>query len=94
MLDALFASGTRPRVLEVGEGLLVNLRGVNLNADADPEDMVSIRMWIDKSRIITIERRKVRAVRDISLRIQNKKSPKNYGDFLCLLLNRLFVPIE
>lgn len=94
VLDALFASGTRPRVLEVGEGVLVNLRGVNLNADADPEDMVSIRMWIDKSRIITIERRKVRAVRDISLRIQNKKSPKNSGDFLCLLLNRLFVPIE
>jgi len=94
VLDALFASGTRPRVLEVGEGVLVNLRGVNLNVDADPEDMVSIRMWIDKSRIITIERRKVRAVRDISLRIQNKKSPKNPGDFLCLLLNRLFVPIE
>jgi zinc transporter len=94
VLDALFADGTRPRILEVGEGVLINLRGVNLNADSDPEDMVSLRIWIDQSRIITIQRRDVKAVKDIQERINNQKSPKNAGDFLCLLLNRLFVRIE
>jgi zinc transporter len=34
-------------VLTVGQSLLVILRGVNLNPGADPEDMVSVRLWLD-----------------------------------------------
>lgn len=45
---------TRPRVLPLAGGLLVNLRGVNLNPGADPEDMVSVRMWIDAERLISM----------------------------------------
>jgi zinc transporter len=32
----------RPRCTPLGEGLLVNPRGVNLNPGADPEDMVAV----------------------------------------------------
>ena len=50
VIDALLADETRPRVMEVGDGLLMILRGVNLNENARPEDMVSIRLWIDEHR--------------------------------------------
>jgi zinc transporter len=41
--DALLADETRPRVAFMHEGILMTLRGVNLNPGADPEDMVSLR---------------------------------------------------
>ena len=55
IIDALLAEETRPRVLEFKNGLLLILRGVNLNEDALPEDMVSIRIWVDPYRIISIQ---------------------------------------
>ena len=44
VVNALIADETRPRILPVGEGVLLILRGVNLNESASPEDMVSIRL--------------------------------------------------
>ncbi|WP_200340026.1 zinc transporter ZntB [Rhodovibrio sodomensis] len=45
-VDGLLAPETRPRCEAVDGGLLLILRGVNLNASADPDDMVSLRVWI------------------------------------------------
>ena len=42
--DALLADETRPRLTPYDDGALLILRGVNLNEDAAPEDMVSIRL--------------------------------------------------
>lgn len=44
------------------EGLVLILRGVNLNPQADPENMVAIRLWVDEHRVISLRRRKVMAV--------------------------------
>lgn len=63
--NALLAGETRPRVSHFGKGLVVNLRGVNLNEGADPEDMVSIRIWADERRVITTRRRRLKAAQDI-----------------------------
>ena len=51
--EALLVEETRPRSLMTRSGLLAVLRGVNLNPGADPEDMVSIRIWIDQHRVIS-----------------------------------------
>ena len=63
--NALLAGETRPRVTHFGTGLVVNLRGVNLNEGADPEDMVSIRIWADERRVITTRRRQLKAAQDV-----------------------------
>ena len=52
-------------------GLVVNLRGVNLNEGAEPEDMVSIRIWLDAKRVITTRRRRLKAAQDIKAEILN-----------------------
>ena len=63
--NALLAGETRPRMSGFKNGLVVNLRGVNLNEGAEPEDMVSIRIWLDKKRVITTRRRRLKAAIDI-----------------------------
>lgn len=44
------------------EGFVLILRGVNLNPNADPENMVAVRLWVDEHRVISLRRRKVMAV--------------------------------
>lgn len=94
IVDALLADETRPRVTEIGEGALIILRGVNLNQNADPEDMVSIRLWIDKHRIISLQRRQLRAVLDIEEKIKEGKAPQNAGQFICMLISKLCERME
>jgi len=94
IIDALLAEETRPRIVEFEEGALLILRGVNLNENAEPEDMISVRLWIDAHRIISIQRRPLRAIKDIRDRLMVGKGPKNLGDFICALAARLFENME
>lgn len=70
------AEETRPRITEIKDGMLVILRGVNLNENAEPEDMISIRMWIDEQRIITMRKRPLKAVNDIEKTLKDSTGPK------------------
>lgn len=94
IIDALLAEETRPRALEFGNGILLNLRGINLNENADPEDMVSIRLWVDQHRIISLCRRPSKAAQDIQTALSEGRGPKNAGDFICKLANRLLEHME
>jgi len=94
IIDALLAEETRPRILDMGEGALMILRGVNLNENAQPEDMVSIRLWVDPHRIISVRIRKLKAVTDIEQKLADGKGPKNAGDFITMLSSRLFERME
>lgn len=94
IIEALLAEETRPRMTQFEDGILLILRGVNLNENADPEDMVSIRLWIDKHRIISVRRRKLKAVLDIEAKIKTGKGPKDAGEFVCMLISRLFQRME
>jgi zinc transporter len=94
ILDALLADETRPRLLEHGEGVMMILRGVNLNEDAEPEDMISIRLYIDQNNIISLRRRKLRAVQDIVSSFEQGSGPTGAGDFCVRLISRLFERME
>ncbi len=87
--EALLTEESRPRVAADGNGLLVILRGVNLNPGEEPEDMISIRMWIEDRRIISFRRRKLKAVQDLRGMIDRGNGPGNAGEFLGILSSRL-----
>jgi len=87
--ENLVAEETRPRALEIEGNLLVNLRGVNLNPNADPDDMVSLRLWLEPERIVTSRHRPLMAVNDIRERIGRGRGPKDSGDFLVEVAGRL-----
>ena len=87
--EALLAEETRPRIVPSVNSLLLILRGVNCNPGADPEDMVSIRMWFDENRIISMRHRRVMAIEDINKSIEIGKGPDSANDFLVMVVNKL-----
>jgi zinc transporter len=82
MAEALTAEETRPRSMVHSNGMLLILRSVNLNPGMDPEDMVSIRFWIDETRIITLRQRRVMAIEDLRQAVESGSGPVSSGDFL------------
>jgi len=94
VIDALLAEETRPRATAIGDGMLVILRGVNLNEDASPEDMVSIRLWVDRERIVSMRRRHVRAAEELGNLIKSGDGPTTSGAFLAALVETLDTRIE
>jgi zinc transporter len=89
VVGALTAAETRPRVVGRGDGLIIALRGVNLNPGANPEDMVSIRIWIDADRIVTTRKRELLSVADIEAEFKVGKGPVNSADFIVVLADKL-----
>ncbi len=94
IIEALLADGTRPRMMQIDTGALLILRGVNLNKNAAPEDMVSIRLWFDDERVISLRRRPLKAISDLESRLRAGKGPKNAGHFVGMLVTRLFERME
>lgn len=84
--EALVREETRPRSLSVDDALLLNLRGVNQNPGADPQDMVSIRLWINPTRVISCRLRRVQAVEDLLAAAQNGAGPRSAGHWLVLFV--------
>ncbi len=87
--EMLLAGEVRPRTVLNKEGSVIILRGVNLNPGADPEDMVSIRVWIDQHRVITTLRRKVMSIEDLCKAIRKGQGPTSLGEFVTELADRL-----
>jgi zinc transporter len=91
--DTLLAADTRPRMVPQGPGLIVSLRGVNFNPGADPEDMISVRLWIQKGRIITSRARRSMATQDVQERLARGQGPKDEIDCLFELAKSLLMRV-
>ncbi|WP_299203042.1 zinc transporter ZntB [uncultured Amphritea sp.] len=94
VIDALLTEESRPRSTQVGDGLLVALRGVNLSPDSNPEDMVGIRIWIDEKRIISTRRRRMLSAKDMVDALEAGNGPTDAGDFLARLSAALMVRMQ
>lgn len=88
-VEALLAEETRPRAVGTDEGLLIILRGVNMNPGAEPEDMVSIRIWLEPHRIITTRRRLLESLQDVRRSAEQGHGPRTPGAFLVQFIERL-----
>ena len=91
IIDALTAEETRPRAVTLKEGVLVVLRGINTNHNADPEDMISLRIWFTDNFIITTRKqgRKLLSIEDTRLAIDSLNPPNTVGDFIVTLVEKL-----
>lgn len=89
VLEALVAEDTRPRTLVLHDGVLMNLRGVNRTEDADPEDMVAVRLWIQPSCVITARRREMRTPSTLSGALDRGEGSATLGELLVGLTGTL-----
>ncbi len=85
----LLAGETRPRALLEQDGLVVVLRGINMNPGAIPDDMVAVRVWLQGTRIVTCRRRKILSIDDVADLFAESVGPTSSGDFLVTLTDCL-----
>ena len=94
IINALLEEETRPRIVVIGDGAIIILRAINHNIGAEPEDMVSFRLWIDSKRIISLQGRPIRAMGEVVKTLKGKNCPRNSGEFLTILLETLLDPMQ
>lgn len=88
-VEALLSEETRPRAQHRGQNLLLALRGINHNPGADPEDMVSLRLWTDGSRLISTRRRRLLSVQDVLEDFRSGHGPRNGAELLAMWIDKL-----
>ncbi|WP_112479746.1 zinc transporter ZntB [Vibrio variabilis] len=64
-IDGLTSENSRPHILKRKNNVLANFRAINLNPESDPEDMVSLRIWTDGTRIISTRRRPLISTKEV-----------------------------
>lgn len=92
--ETLSTRSTRPAVFFYDAGYSLNLRGVNLNAENDPADMISVRFWVTANMVITLRNQPLRAFDDIRAAITEGKAPSNIDDFVLTVAERLAFRVE
>lgn len=88
-LDSLIADETRPRLTPTTNGHMLFLRGVNLNPAQSPEDMVSIRLFISESVVITTRKRRLLSIQDILAELNANKGPSSISELVCSITQKL-----
>jgi zinc transporter len=61
-LSALLAQETRPRCTLMAHGALINLRGLGAEDDSEGDSLVSIRLWAEHARVISVSYRPLAAI--------------------------------
>ena len=91
IIDALCNTETRPKAIQFGDGMLVYLRGINRNPDADPEDMVSLRLWITKDTVISARRknRTLLSVQDTKDELEKGNIPDSPLDLMLDIITKI-----
>ncbi len=72
----------RARCLAHGDGLYIVLRSINLNPGEEPDDMLPIRIWCEKNRIITMRTRPFVAARELERKLITNMGPQDVGGML------------
>ncbi|MBV1789766.1 zinc transporter ZntB [Marinobacterium sp. D7] len=87
--EALLTENTRPRATQIGDGLLIALRGVNLNPGADPDDMVSVRLYVTPKLIVSTRKRRLQSITNLAADCRAGNAPQDTAEFLIELSDRL-----
>jgi zinc transporter len=89
--ESLLAEETRPRVQAFGGegGLLVILRGINSSPGAEPDELISMRFWLEPTRIITLRQHRSRNIAAMRARAQQGTAVMTAGEFLVTIATGL-----
>ena len=91
VIDQLLAPETRPRLLQIEGGHVLFLRAINKNPNADLDDMVSLRLWITASTVVSVRQknRGLKSVQNLRAAIIDGDGPRNAGAFICRLIDEI-----
>lgn len=75
--ELLVSDRTRPRAFREGDTLVATLRGINFNPGAQPEDMLSIQLWCDGKRLVTLRKQPLQTPRLVLKMIDRREAGPN-----------------
>lgn len=86
---AMLERDTQPRVVRQGGATLLILRGINKAANAEPEDMISLRMVVTAERIVSLEIRRLPCIDRLIADFRAGMPPETVGAFILKLVEVL-----
>ena len=90
--ELLVSHDNRPRSFREGKNTLVAiLRGINFNPSEDPEDMVSMQLWSDGRRVITLRGAPMQTPRHVMNEIDAGTGPVDAGRLISDLVEVMIV---
>lgn len=99
--ELLTSDANRPRAFRDGQTLVATLRGINFNPGAAPEDMISLQLWSDGERVITLRRHPQQTPTDVMDEIDAGRGPRDAGalvtsfaEHLVHRMNRVIVDVN
>jgi zinc transporter len=84
--ELMVSDDSRPRSFREGETLIATLRGINLNPGAQPEDMVSLHLWSDGTRMVTVRNIPLQTPRHVLRDIDSGHGPVDVGKLITELV--------
>ena len=87
--ELLTSDQNRPRAFRDGETLVGTLRGINFNPGAEPEDMISMQLWSDGHRLVTLRRAPMQTPREVMGMLDRGDGPLDAGATITLLAELL-----
>ncbi|MGL5335197.1 MAG: CorA family divalent cation transporter [Enterovibrio sp.] len=88
IIEAMLTSDTRPRFeLFSDDCFLINLRGINLNDGADPDDMLSVRMLWYKGALISTRKISSRAIAFVVSKLERGVGPATLPALVTAIFN-------
>ena len=92
--DVLFQEETRPRAFRYDNAMVLNLRGVNLNEGASPQDLISLRIYADQDLLVTTRAHRVFAIEDLKKLVESGTAPGSNWSKMAFLSDRLTEQLE
>ena len=86
-VEAMLREDTRSRILPRPAGVMVLLKAMHQRDGHRPEDMISLRIWIDEMRVITTREADIDAVRELRERLRAGHGPRSTTEFLADLID-------
>lgn len=87
--ELLTSDATRPRAFREGDSLVATLRGINFNPGAAPEDMLSIQLWSDGARVVTLRREPLQTPRLVCEDLDAGTGPVDAGSLVTAITEHL-----
>lgn len=81
---ALLASETRPRCDQMLNGALINLRGTGVRQASGTDRLVSIRVWVEANKVISVTRNPLAALDSVEAQMRASRI-RDGGDFVAAL---------
>lgn len=93
VVQALTAIETRPRCEAIDQGALINLRGLGATPGDDPDPLVSIRLWAERGRVISVGYRTIAALDAVRAQM-DKGALRDPGDLVSALATEITYALD